>query len=328
MKRLFNIVMLLALFAVSGCRREPLHDLYAKALLELDIDLDIVNRPGYPAPETMLVLFYNPETGELVSRDYVAPTGGELAVSPGDYDMFVYNFDTGHTEIGNINDFYRIEAGIHENESYLDKLFRSILDLYAKRASTGAADAGRSSAPQHVMHEPDHLFLADSQQVHIPVTVDVEIPAIIRMHARSIVQSWRLVIGPVNGSQHFKSAEVFLTGQTYAHRFHDGAETNGEAVIHFPIYLDSGSKDLTTVFNTFHKYPGAVAEVYLLVTDTSGRRFAYRYDVTGQFDDPLNTEQLIVIREQIDIPEPSSGEGGGFDNEVNPYEDHIFDINI
>lgn len=328
MKRVLNIVMLFALFAAGGCRREPLHDLYVKALLELDIDTDIINRPGYPEPETMLVLFFDSETGELVSRDYVGPTGGELAVSPGDYDMFVYNFDTGHTEIGNLNDFFRIEASVHENESRLNDLFQSILDHYAKRNTDGVRNAGRQSPGQIVMHEPDHLFLTDSRKVHIPVTVDVEIPAIIRMHARSIAQSWRIEIGPVTGSQYFKSAEIFLTGQTGAHRFHDGAETNGEAVIHFPIYLDSGRKELNTVFNTFHKYPGAVAEVFLVVTSTSGRRFVYRYDVTGQFDDPHNTEQVIVIREPIDIPDPTGGEGGGFDNEVNPYEDHRFDIVI
>lgn len=328
MKRVLYIVMLLVLVVAGGCRREPLHDLYMKAVLELDIDTDIVNRPGYPAPETMLVLFFDSETGELVSRDFVGPTGGELAVSPGDYDMFVYNFDTGHTEIGNINDFYSIEAAVHENESRLSDFFQSILDSFAKLKPEEARNTGRQSPRQIVMHEPDHLFLARSEKVHIPVTVDKEIPVIIRMHARSIVQSWRLKIGPVKGSQYVRSAEVFLIGQTGAHRFHDGAETNGETVIHFPIYLDSERKELTTVFNTFHKYPEAIAEVYLIVTSTSGRSFAYRFDVTDQFEDPTNKEQVIIITKQIDIPDPSCGQGGGFDNEVHPYEDHIFDITI
>lgn len=334
MKRLLNILMLCALLAMmTACRREPLHDEYVLALLDLEIDLDILHRPNYPEPETMLILYYDPEARNYVQRDYTGPKGGELSVYAGDYDIFIYNFDTGRTEIRSLEQSHTIVAYTYYEDKDVSRLYNTVLSRYsaAKDGGTHVDSAGN----QPIIRVPDNLFMGRIPRASVPLLIDYEEPIVLHARAETIVQSWRIEISPVTGAQYIKSAEIFLTGQKRSRLLGSGDHAPGPAATHFPVALDAEDNKFFAIFNTFGKYLGEVSDAYLLVTDIRGGRYLYRYDVTDQFDDLTNNGRLIIINSSVDIPEPKPDlgpgpgqSGGGFDPEVNRWNEIIHEIHI
>lgn len=323
MRHLWRI--LLALLLLSGCRRLPLYDESGSLRLSMEIDLDIRHNPGIEAPQTMSVLFFAPETGKYLSSDYVGADGGLLDVAAGIYDMLAFNFGTETTVIRNAGNINSIEA-------YTETVSFDIRDAYDKmesRLEAVGATKGESYGGDPVVFEPDHLFVANIRGLDVPVRVEGEDTMTVHAVASTILEAYSIEIGPVKGVEYIRGAEVFLTGQRRSAFVATGEHPDKKATIYFPIQVDRRDFMFRTAFNTFGKYPGADNKVYLniLIEDTGGGQYQYRYDVTDQFDNPDNDEGRIVIDDLIDIPEPSKG-GGGFQPDVSDWSDEIYDIEL
>ncbi len=338
MKRLFNIGLFFALLASVGCERLPLYDESGRIRLMLDVDLDIRHQPATPAPETMLVLFYDPVTHQYIARDYTGPTGGEIYIDAGRYDILTYNFDTERTVIRNLEHFEAIEAYTNEVPASVRNLFTNLLNRLDSQgaanpsAATPAVEApseGRAYGDDPIIYEPDHLFVGRIPGATIPVRVEGEEVLTLQATAATILETYRIEVGPITGDEYIQSAEIFLTGQRRSRFIGSDQPSDEAATIHFPVSVDRNQRAFVTTFNTFGKYPGAENRVYLniLITDTGGGQYQYQYDVTDQFDDPQNDEQQIIINDPIDIPEPSKG-GGGFLPEVDEWNDNQYDIEL
>ena len=93
-------------------------------------------------------------------------------------------------------------------------------------------------------------------------------------------------------------------------------------------YVDIEGGELVTIFNTFGKQPNSYNYVLLSINQTStypGLEFVF--DVTDQFDNPDNTNHVIIVSDEIDVPDPGSG-GGGLDPEVSDWDEEHKNVDI
>ena len=333
-------IALSLVFALVSCKRIPLHDpatdVYLKLDLQLNIDVQLsadIEIEGNPElqdkvygkmPELVRACFYDSETHKLVSEDFLPPDGGFIYLPAGVYDMIIYSLGTENTQIAGTD----TRAGAYAFTSQTG----SKVKVKSGSISNGAAEA--SAAPEQeiseypVVYEPDHVFVA-RQQVVIPVHSTTETQTIvIESEARSIVETYSLEVKNVVGAGNIQSADVYITGQIPARYLWDGHYPNSVCAIYFPSVIDEEKGHLFTVFNTFGKYPGHTANVYLnvLVTTEGGGQYQWVFDVTDQFDNPDNTtHEIIIDEEDVVIPEPGAS-AGGFMPTVSDWGVEIIDV--
>ena len=85
----------------------------------------------------------------------------------------------------------------------------------------------------------------------------------------------------------------------------------------------------TASFNTFGKLPGKETKLWLTIflTTQSGQTVEWHKDITDEFFD--NPEHKIIIEDEIVVPDPPAGSGGGgFQPGVSEWEEehHYIDL--
>ncbi|WP_308761457.1 hypothetical protein [uncultured Bacteroides sp.] len=63
------------------------------------------------------------------------------------------------------------------------------------------------------------------------------------------------------------------------------------------------------------------------LTNASGDKREYVFDVTDQFDNPDNTDHIIEVSDPIDVPD-SGSDSGGFKPDVDDWDEEHKDIDI
>lgn len=330
LRHLLHIV-LCALCAVA-CKRVPLYDAESGIYLRLNLHIkaDIVlpddGARTFPAsfgekltgkiPERMQVNFYDIETHSLVTTAFVGPEGGFIDVAPGVYDILVYNIGTDNTRLERVNSRGSIYA-YTEQEGY-----RMVPE----------SKAGEKEVPQQlcpVIREPDHLYVARKDAVVIPEHSTVDETIEIYAEASTLLETYIFRAINLAHIERVASAHAYITGQARAKCLWDGRYIMDQAVISVDCYPDKASGEIVTVFNTFGKFPNAVNEVFLtiVVSNAEGDKREYVFDVTDQFDNPDNTRHEIIVTEEIDVPEPGSGQGG-FVTDIIDWDEEQKDVNI
>ena len=97
MRRRIVILALAVLTVLTGCMRRDLEYGSVNINLRLRINLNVRvngNFEELPNPEMMRVMFFDPETFDLITESYLPPTGGRISLPPGKYKFIGYNFDT------------------------------------------------------------------------------------------------------------------------------------------------------------------------------------------------------------------------------------------
>ena len=329
------LITLTLILALVSCKRIPLHDPATDVYLKLDVQLNMnvqvstdIDLDVHPElkdkiigkmPETVRACFYDPETHKLVSEDFLPAEGGFINLPPGVYDMIIYSLGTENTQIAGTDSRAGAYAFSPQNGSKV-----KVKNL------TKADEASQPTISEYpVIYEPDHVFVA-RQQIVVPVHSTTESQTIIiESEAQSVVQTYSLEVKNVVGAGNIQSADVYVTGQIPARYLWDLHYPNSVCAIYFPSVIDEEKGHLFTVFNTFGKYPGMSAEVYLnvLVTTEGGGKYQWIFDVTDQFDNPDNTTHEIIINEEVDVPDPGTT-GGGFNPTVNDWGVEIIDVPI
>lgn len=329
------LITLTLILALVSCKRIPLYDPATDVYLKLDVQLNMdvqvstdIDLDVHPElrekiigkmPETVRACFYDPETHKLVSEDYLPSEGGFINLPPGVYDMIIYSLGTENTQIAGTDS----RAGAYAFTSQTGSKVK-VKNL------TKADEAPQPTISEYpVIYEPDHVFVA-RQQIVVPVHSTTESQTIIiESEAQSVVQTYSLEVKNVVGAGNIQKADVYVTGQIPARYLWDLHYPNSVCAIYFPSVIDEEKGHLFTVFNTFGKYPGMSAEVYLnvLVTTEGGGKYQWIFDVTDQFDNPDNTTHEIIIDEEVDVPDPGTL-GGGINPTVNNWQTEIITIDI
>ena len=312
--RYILLVVVAALISVA-CQRRPMEDMYLKVYLDLTIEEEIVNY-DYVDPGLMRVAFFDAETGEYLSHDFVSSKGGYIFAPYGDVDMVVYNIEAGETRVRNYYVWSDVEAYTNEiSEQQRSPFTRYLQSRVETRPSYN-----------DIRVTPGHLFVARERNIHIPqhITEDV---FIIKTTARTIVESWTVEVNGVTGMEWVGSVSMMLSGQVGSNFIATNTRSTDPLAIYFDaISAQRRSASIMSRFETFgrEKTSGDAAMLSILFIDVAGHPYMYNFDVSDQMED--NPRQHIVINGDIDIPKPEVG--GGFAPTVDDWKEFEYDIDI
>ena len=314
--RYILLVAMAAIFAVA-CQRRPMEEEYLRVYLDLTIEKDILN---YTVPEgepgLMRVAFFDAETKQYLSHDYVSSTGGYIFAPYGDVDMVVYNLDAGETRIRNYYSFFDIEAYTNEiSDQQRSRFTRYLLSRGDTRPSY-----------EKICVTPGHLFVARENNIHIPKHLSEDV-LIIQTTARTVVESWTVEVDGITGMEWVGSVVMMLSGQANSNFIATNTKSTESIAIYFDVVTASRRNTvMESRFETFgrEKSSGDVALLSILFTDTQGHPYMYNFDVSDQMED--NPLQHILIKSEINIPKPEVG--SGFKPEVDEWKEHEYDVDI
>lgn len=323
--------LLLSLLLLPGCRRIPLYDplagIYLKPIIHLNTninlneDIDIEGDPELhdkvygKMPELVRACFYDVDTHELVHEDILSAEGGFIDIAAGVYDLIVYSLGTEATRVADTD----IRAAGY---AYTSRATKNL------RLTKANADGTQTSTDQPAIYEPDHIFVGRKEALQVPVRAEQDKTLVIEVDLTSLVESWSFEVLYVEGAGNIREADVYITGQAPSKYLWDRRFPNQPAAIWFPVEANVQKGHIYTVFNTFGKFPNAQNDVYLnvIVTDATGSRYRWIFDVTDQFDNPDNDHNEIIIDEPIVVPEDGSGEG--LSHRVTEWQEELIEIFI
>lgn len=324
-----------------GCQRIELYELSTEVELELNLNLDIALdlnmavetdvESEFPhifrtaMPEYMEALFYNAQTNKLENSFIIGAEGGKVSVSPGDYNIVIYNIDTESTQVEGTVDQKDINAFTTDITKSMQGLFKAAVSN-SKGTSTKGETKGYEDDP--IIYEPDHLFVANEQSINVPSFEDRDKSITIHATASTILDIYSLEIIGVKGTENIEKVEAFITGQIKSNYIGVEKRSEDPATLYVEsMKVDKTNNRLYTVFGTFGKLPGADNHIYLdiTVTNTGGGQYRYVYDVTDQFEDHEDLNNRLVIYDEIEIPEGGTG-GGGLAPEIDDWDEETVEV--
>jgi hypothetical protein len=318
MSKIRHILLVAAtLLLAMACERRPLEEEYLRVYLNINIDKNITNHEVKDGePGLLRVVFFDHDTGEYLSHDFVSYKGGYIFAPYGDVDMVVYNYESGDTHVRNTYSWESMEAYTDEiSEQQLSRFKRYLLSRVDSRPSY-----------DDIRLTPDHLFVAREHNIHIPrhITNDV---FIINTTAKTVVESWTVEIRNVTGMEWVGSMSMMLSGQVATNYIATNTPSTNPTALYFDVAeVQRSETTLISRFETFgrEKTSGEAALLSILFFDTAGHPYMYNFDVSDQMED--NPQQHIVIDGAINIPKPEIG--GGFKPDVEDWKEFEYDIQI
>ena len=342
MRRRLVILALAVLTVLTGCVRRDLEYGSVNLNLRLKINLNVrVNTEiqELPSPEMMRVMFFDPETFDLVTESYLPPTGGRISLPPGKYKFIGYNFDTEATLLRNDRNYYTIEAYTNEVSSALKSSIINSL-RYGRSATKGGTneDAWEAALTKvqesSIIYEPDHLFVSHQDIEVLNIAEDQTIEA----NAETIIETWKISVR-IKNEQYMASARALLTGQIASNFIglpKEEGKTDTDVVLMFDMKAGTDDYENDIVvgqFNTFGKNPAVESRLWLtiILKTVGGETVEWHRDITDEFQTQTAIEdQTIYIEEEIEVPQPENpgGGGGGFQPGVEDWDEENVPINI
>ena len=338
-----HILAALLLLTVTACQRRPLEMSSVSINLNLRIKLNVQVNGQYqelPEPEMMRVMFFNPETDNLITESYLPAKGGRITLPPGKYKYIGYNFDTESTLLRNDRNFHSIEAYTNEVPKSLKASMINAI-LYGKKTNTKAdddetewAEAVEQMEENPVVYEPDHLFVSRKDVEILNIDGDQTIEA----DAETIIETWKITLR-IKNAKYIASAKALITGQIASNFIglpKEDGKTDTDVTLLFDMKAGSDSDDndfLEGQFNTFGKNPAVESRLWLtiIIKTTGGETLEWHQDITEEYTtDMAHEEQIIQLEDEIEVPEPANpeGGGGGFQPGVDDWNEENVPIDI
>lgn len=336
MKRFFAITLLVALVAfVTSCQRREFSEKVTPINLQLKIKTDIENSGAVEIPDMVRVDLFNTATGELEYTDYVPPQGGYIYPGPGTYDLLLYNIGTESTIIKNEDNISTVEAYTNEISAYVKSQIKGFLESRVqfrkdKAAQNSQNNGSGSKTPEtkdpvldgteRIVNEPDYLYVGIEEQFEVPaLDIDEERDIVCVVDAHSVVETWKIIVKPVEGLQWVSKVSALITGQVESTFIGKDQDSEGVATIYFEMNKNEEEKCLVGTFNTFGKNPlySSILSLDINIVDNLGNGHNYHFDITKDFFE--NNEFVIEVVDQPIVIEEPKVEGGGFSVSVNDW---------
>lgn len=343
MRRRLFILILAVLTVLTGCKRRELE--YGNANLNLNLRINLNVRVNgemqvLPTPEMMRVMFFDPQTYQLITESYLPANGGRISLPPGKYKFIGYNFDTESTLLRNDRNYYSIEAYTNEISSSMKSSILNAIRYGKSAVSKGETDedawdlALKQVQEGAIIYEPDHLFVSHQDVEVLNIAEDQTIEA----DAETIIETWKISVR-IKNEQYMASARALLTGQIASNFIglpKEEGKTDTDVTLMFDMSAGSDSAENDIVvgqFRTFGKNPNVHSRLWLtiIIKTVGGETVEWHRDITDEFymDEAIN-DQTITIEDEILIPEPpdGGGGGGGFQPGVDDWEEENIPISI
>ncbi|MBQ3190079.1 MAG: DUF5119 domain-containing protein [Bacteroides sp] len=345
-KRLLYIIMMFSLTALFwSCERRPLVELTnqttVRVLIKMNTILNVttgiyneyIPKPDI-TPNVIRVMFYDPETKELLNQGFVSQKGvdadgneyieGQVSIRPGTYDVLCYNFDTPSTIVEN-------ENNMHDIMAYTSEISEALYGRFGSR--------NEMTIKPKVYYEPDHLLVAREEKIEVPEHTEL---LVINMEAFSVVDSYYIQIRLKNG-KYASDATALLTDLSPSNRIGLNKRTDDEYAATFfemhrsknPAGRAEEQEVLCAVFNTFGKRPDDIdpsVESQLFVTfnviTTEGKVVEMTVDMDEIFlSEDAQKRHWLLIDKVFEIPVPETS-GSGFQPGVGEWDEEHGTVEI
>lgn len=334
MKTLQRYILLLVLVVAASCVRRPLSDPSELAKIEVniitdgvsnvtkDIYNDKVPRPSL-ATETVRVVFYDGSGTRRLSEGFITEKRiddngnqtlvGDVMLSPGDYRILAYNFDTSSTLVEDVERY-------HTAKGYTSEISESLrARLRGTRADTGHT----------IYYEPDHLLVGRAPQYNLEAHHGVHT---IIIDATTVVDTYYVQIR-VKNLEYVSTATAVLTGLSADNLIGDNIRGEESSGVFIELHkstderIEDENKDvICAVFNTFGKIDSAHSDMFITFNAVTrdGEVIEKQIDMTSVFkSEDAQLRHWLIIDEIWEIPEPTtppSQTGGGFDPNIDDWE--------
>lgn len=305
------IAGLVALLLVS-CK--PIHLYRPESDIYLKLKIYFRTKAAVVEPEQVRVCFYDIQTHAKVNETLLPLEGGFIEIPAGSYDAIAYSLAPQVTKVDGIEARSTLRA--YTNET-------GIMMKVTKSDGGGTQNVS-------VYQEPDDIYTGRLENMLIPVHSDEDRTLVLEMDMVNLVETWHLEVRHVQGIRNIASTQVYVTGLTPAKYAWDMRVPNVDTAIPFPAQSDVENSCLKATFNIFDRSPspGVASWLNIIVTDTAGNQFLWVYNVTDQFDNPDNTDHLIIIDDDAMVVPDDPGDVGGFSPIVDEWGTVIIPINI
>lgn len=344
MRKLIHILALCIVLLASSCERRELVDMGHRARINVKVNIEAISNvtcdiynEKIPIPEiepiAMHVLFFNKETEELAAESFISDIlydengdrilSGSISILPGHYKMLIYDFGTESTIV---EDYYVWD----DCRAYTEEISPAIKRSLISKSSSDAEAEAKALEDAYIIHEPDHLVVASNEDEYIPYYEDVHT---IETMASSVVESYYLQI-KVDGLEYVSSAQAILSGMVNSNKISSNTKVvEPQATIWFDMEKsdDKGVPVICTVFNTFGRIEDSDndLEVTFDLKTHDGRTIQRSFDISDLFLTPeCINHHWLLLEETIVVDPPTPGEGGGFDPELEDWEEEHSDIYI
>ena len=295
-------------------------------------------KPTYKRPEIMRVTLGDKSTGRVVAERYLRNHGndarghyydGYIICDPGEWSLLAWIFDTEATQVSDPTDQ-------HLSKAYTNRIASHLMAGISSRLNK--TKTGGNSAPEKIVYEPDHLFVARDPEVSIPYSADIDklrTPGGDYFTASTIVEAWYIQVN-VKGLEYVSSALGLVTGLAGSKTlFEAGLDSDDPVTDYFEMTARKAPEGSDTgviyaTFNTFGRIPDTSSglEVTFDFQTNYGKALSARIDITEEFrkEDAVK-HRWIILDKTIEIPKGESG-GGGFSPGVNDWNDINTDLII
>lgn len=307
-----TVMLVFTLMTLASCKRIPLYrpesDVYLKLKIFFKTKADIVE------PEQIRVCFYDADTHQKTNEALLPLEGGFIDIPAGVYDVIAYSMANQVTKVDGLETRATLRAYTKEN---------GVMMKVTKSDGSGTDNVT-------VYNEPDDLYTGKLEGIVIPVHSHEDKTLVIEMDMESIVDTWHLEVRHVQGIQNIAKTQAYVTGLTPAKYAWDYRTPNRESAIPFPVKAEVDNSCLKATFNIFGRCPSPGVESWLnlIVTDTAGNQYLWVFKVTDQFDNPDNTEHLIIIDDDAMVIPDNPGDVGGFSPIVDEWGTIIIPIDV
>lgn len=366
-KKLLRVLVLAAFILVgAACERRPLEEQSEAVRIQIAINVRTVlnvntnirtsvqlygvntalwdEKAAQLDPQMMRVLVYDPDSDKLIAQSFITNSGidedgnkvfnGNLGITHGNYNFLVYNFDTPTTQVVSENRESSIIA-------YTDEISPALRAKFlGTKGDQELVDDLYSDISIH--YEPEHLLVANERNVRISPHDSL---VIVHTEASTVVDTYYLQVR-VNGLQFASSATAVISGLSPSNRIGLNERTvDPSAAVVFEMQkgydnsLPGDNQDvLCAVFNTFGKIENVESDLFVTfnVYDTAGKLRQYTANLDSVFDsEEARLYHWLIVNEDclvIDIPDPDpvppTGGGGGFQPQVDDWQEETGEISI
>lgn len=321
MKRTINAIILMAAAAAclfsAACQRDPIvyptSDYYVAIKVNASTSDD-------SRPTMYSVNFYDTLTHKLVLNTYIKadqhpaglPDGGYVTgITPGTYDLLVYNFDTRVASVANVD--------------YLSQ-------TYAHSSVAGYTN----NVP--VIYAPDHLY-SYCERVNVPYITAEDGTYVIETVLDPRVEDWTVIVYGVKNLDIATGIMFYLGGQTAGTMLGPVKKLAERGIVMFPgavreaqnytpvdsLSTKSGENLIIyTPYTTFGKLDEDMrCMMTIQITGPNGSVYYGQVDVTDQILDQQDKDHVIIIDSDIEV---KPREDGGFNPLVDPWDPDVTTI--
>lgn len=294
MKTMIRLTILLVLLATASCTHKELCYDHPHTI-EVEVVFDWSLAPD-ASPDAM-ALYVFPENGDLsYYHNFIGCKGGKIRLMQGRYSAVCLNIDTENVHCVDTD-------GLH-TFMITSKDHTGISNI----SSNGSIQKNEGSGGERHMREPEKLWSHRTHDIEITKNGDR-----IVLYPEKIYSEVFIEILNAENLMYASGISATLSGLSEGHLGGLGQLSKGCATIPFGMHTSPDKTSLSAEIVIFGHCPEDQQKHHLTVYTTlaDGTSWSYMFDVTEQMHDQKDPDNIHIILENLPIPRPESGGGGG-----------------